>query len=320
MVRLLLRILFVIFIYCFSLSNELLGQVRPPHLVKNKIEHLIRSYKMAKEVVQSSGEGLVDDEYDSFMNMIRKRYCKWYDALDSVLANRHNVTAAYTNESRVENEHEHSDNANKRNKNDRDCSYSSNLDQQKQHITVDTDEDEDDSDPYSSSSSSAVNKEKGKGQSNKGNNNSRESPKKKTKTSTTDNKLSYLEAANRRRLKKKSIVANKRGGGSSDFSDRTSEHFDRMYNIHTEKMANQAMQRRQQLAIEDRKLKIEEEKMKQNDILVKLKEQKLKGEVMQGTIQYNFDVMKKRKEMKQLYPEMSDEEINKLLPLRDVFN
>ena len=60
--------------------------------------------------------------------------------------------------------------------------------------------------------------------------------------------------------------------------------------------------------------------MKQNDILVKLKEQKLKGEVMQGTIQYNFDVMKKRKEMKQLYPEMSDEEINKLLPLRDVFN
>lgn len=247
------------------------------------------------------------------MEMIRKRYCKWFDALDSVLGNRHNVTAAYTNESQMDNT-----SVSDGNKDNNKQKEPHNSAQRQLFITVDSGEDEEHSDPYSSSSSSATKNKGGTGERNSTNDTTSESPKKKTKTSTSEKKLSYLEAAGRRRLKKKSIVSKRNTGCSNEFSQRTSEHFDRMYNIHNEKLANQAMQQRRQLAIEDRKLKIEEEKMKQNDTLVKLKEEKLKTELMQSAIQYNFDVMKKRKEMTLLYPEMSSEEINALLPLRDV--
>ena len=47
----------------------------------------------------TTGEGLdTNEQFDKFMTFVHERYCKWYTELDSVLASRHNVWPAYTNE------------------------------------------------------------------------------------------------------------------------------------------------------------------------------------------------------------------------------
>ena len=58
--------------------------------------------------------------------------------------------------------------------------------------------------------------------------------------------------------------------------------------------------------------------MKRDEELAKLQAEKLKGEVMKGILDYNFDVMKKRKEMKEMYPGITDETLDNMLPLRDI--
>ena len=297
-----------------------IGVTRGPVLVKNKIEHLIRSYKNANEIVLSSGEGLEDDEYESFMDMIHKRHCKWYYALDSVLGSRHNVQAAYTNEN---------------NHNDETTSLSrSNNRLSSDQLVESDDDDEDSSEPCSSSSNTtrtsrlshtmrrgcapsiATNNNENRNDTSEKRSNI-ESPTKKTKVSSPG-KLSYLEASSLRRRQKKSIADTRNKSASSEFAARTSEHFDRMYNIHQEKMAKQDELRKATIDIEHRKLQLESEKMKRDDILLQLKEKKLKGELMKQVTHYNFDIMKKRKEMKELYPEMTNEEMERILPLRNV--
>ena len=254
-------------------------------MVKNKIEHIIRCYKNANDIVLSSGEGLVDDEYTSFMEMIHRKHCKWYSALHSVLGSRHNVQAAYTNET------------------------SCNTIQ-----LLHSDDEEDSSDHCSSSNtSSSATRSSAVDPTDSTSNGGAESPRKKTRT-----KLSYLEASTKRCLKKKSIADNSSNAATKDFASRTKEHFDRMYSMHSEKMKSNLEQQKRQMDLEDRKLNLESEKLKQNNVLVKLKEEKLKGELMNKAFQHNFDMMKKRKEMKDMYPDMSDEELHKLLPLREV--
>ena len=143
----------------FVITHIYIGQFRGPQLVKNKIEHILQSYKNATDIVQLSGEGLEDDAYESFMEMIHWRHCKWYSALNSVLGSRHNVTAAYTNEFAAS-DVEQSNNGSP--VEGIDCSYGN------QQITngngaielleSDENEEEETTDPYSSSSSSNTKK------------------------------------------------------------------------------------------------------------------------------------------------------------------
>ena len=58
--------------------------------------------------------------------------------------------------------------------------------------------------------------------------------------------------------------------------------------------------------------------MKRDKALAQLQAEKLKGEVMKGIMDYNFDVMKKRKEMKEMYPDITDVTLDTMLPLRDI--
>ena len=52
-----------------------------------------------------TGEGLKEGgNFDSFMDYIHKNVCKWYSELDTVLASRHNVWPAYTNEDSDDND------------------------------------------------------------------------------------------------------------------------------------------------------------------------------------------------------------------------
>ena len=47
----------------------------------------------------TTGEGIdSDQQFERFMTYIHEKCCKWYTQLDTVLASRHNVWPAYTNE------------------------------------------------------------------------------------------------------------------------------------------------------------------------------------------------------------------------------
>ena len=66
--------------------------------VKAKIDHIISTYKDATEQVHQSGNELDEVEYESFMDMIHRRYCKYYSVLEPVLSARPNIWPKFTNE------------------------------------------------------------------------------------------------------------------------------------------------------------------------------------------------------------------------------
>ena len=289
---------------------------RPPHLVKSKIEHLVRTYKNANEVVTSSGQGLEDEEFDSFMEMIHNRHCKWYSALDTVLANRHNIRPAFTNEATFRRS-DHSDTA---------STMSETIAQENNEVIQLSDSEEEGKHSSTSSSNNTQNKTtqnatvtidtSSEVESDRMSSN--ESPRKKVKQ-TSDAKMSYLEAASVRRRKKKSI-ADKNGGTNTtkELTARTAEHFNLMYDVQREKMERQVEIQEQSMQLEEQKLELERDKLMRGDSLIKLQEEKLRGEIIKDITEHNFSIMKQRKEMKNMYPDMTIEQMDTILPLRKI--
>ena len=127
-----------------------------------------------------------------------------------------------------------------------------------------------------------------------------------------------MEAANLQRGKKKTIADAKSSGTSKDFQSRTQEHFRLMYDVQREKMNQQTEIQLATMEFQDKQLEIEREKLNRENKIVLLKEEKLMGEVMKDIANHNFDMMKKRKEMKELYPDITDAQLDNILPLRFV--
>ena len=250
------------------------------------------------------------------MEMIHNRHCKWYSALDTVLANRHNIRAVFTNESNVRRS-DHSDTASitsegHTNDNNHVIQLSDSEEEGKTSTASSTNKDSTHTSRNATvaiDTSSEIESDKVSGS---------ESPKKKAKKSN-DSKMSYLQAASIRRKKKKSI-ADKNGSTTitKELSARTTEHFNLMYETQREKMERQVEMQEQSMILEEQKLELERDKLTRGDCLIRLQEEKLKGEIIKDVTEHNFSIMKKRKEMKEMFPDMTTEEMNVILPLRQV--
>ena len=341
-----------------------IGNYRPVKLIRSKIEHILATYKAALEVVNSSGEGLADAEYDSFMNHIHRKYCKWYTALDSVLGCRPNMQAAYTNEDSIDED------------SDEEATCDTNIDRQvyvgepsttepsadcsagpsqdtgnsysKSIKIVDTSDDNtesessrndnpnpnmlDISDLTATTSSNSCSSGNNSKRSNRSTTDKipttetltpQQTPNKKTKvvgktlSKKKGSKISVLQAAKTHRSKKLTI-ADKSLNSLKDNTIDSESHLQHMYRMHEDKMRRRDQHHNQTMRIEQRRIEMEEKRMKRDETLAELQAEKLKGEVMKGIMDYNFDVMKKRKEMKEMYPDITDATLDTMLPLRDI--
>ena len=343
-------------LYHFTLYYYYIGNYRPVKLIRSKIEHILATYKAALEVVNSSGEGLEDGEYESFMNHIHKKYCKWYTALDTVLGCRPNMQAAYTNEDSNEDSDStpsESELYETRDDSMPDCSAgppNENGGSYANGIEIADSSDDNGNDVVaeapeasannmldisdltattSSNSSSSSNKSKRSKNSapqQRNTSNSQTIPQTPTKRSKLiekstrqikNKKISVLQASKTRRGKKLSIADSTQSSTSNKKLD-SDDHIEHMYRMHEDKMRRRDQHHNQAMKIEQKRIEMEEKKMKRDEALAELQAEKLKGEVMKGIMDYNFDVMKKRKEMKEMYPHITDAALDTMLPLREL--
>lgn len=316
---------------------------RSPQHVKAKIEHIIGTYKNAVEQVHQSGNGLEGDQHSSFMDMIHQRYCKYYSVLDPILGERPNVFAAWTNENNSSDAYSEED------------KDSSGDDEESQ--TADDDfielsgDSEDDTNSNEKSTSGAeldmsdltssdvgtsltttprkicgdVNTNLESSQ--RENRNSIESPKKKKRIDHNNNvddkstssykskSLSVMEANKKRKDKKKTILGKK--GRSTTLDDNT----DPMISIiqsQAQRVSLQQSMHRDNMKLQKSRLNLETLKLRREDNLAALQEEKLRGEILSDVTAHNFETLKKRMEMKEKHPNLTDSYLDSILPFRKV--
>ena len=133
-------------------------------------------------------------------------------------------------------------------------------------------------------------------------------------------KMTIIEGASARKDKRRTIADNKTKTDNTSklpsFLIKAESHFDHIFNAHNEKLQTQANFHNQNMLIQNNRLSIERERLNEEKKLPILQQEKLKGEILRDVTEHNFEMMKKRRETIDMFPNTTEKELDALFPFR----
>ena len=128
--------------------------------------------------------------------------------------------------------------------------------------------------------------------------------------------MSVLEANQKRRDKRKTILAKK--GRGTKLTDSPPDPMVTMMNSQAERVSLQKTMHRDNMKLQNSRLNLETMKLRREDNLAALQEEKLRGEIVADVTVHNFETLKKRMQMKEQHPQLTDAYLDSILPFRQI--
>ena len=305
-----------------------------------------RQYKDACECVNQSGNGLEGEEHTSFFEHVHT-ICKWYDQMNPIFGSKPSSFAVYTNEmdsnsdedKEIDDEdecffHDDIDNdSEEENKSDNESlqtvtervqkklsvddssSESSLSESKKQHrqtnkrnkgskskpavidIWAQTDNDNDLSTPGTTSSKSVFSKQRNK-------KSTKYQAKNKANTNGKRKEVVLASDARRSVRNKKSILNKNDKGLTNDSND-----FEELIKLKKAALEEKKIHDSQKLLLEQKRILFDERRLE-------IEEKIFYGNIKKEIAQHNLEMLKMRKEAKDLKGDFDDEELNMMFPFR----
>lgn len=310
-----------------------IGSTRDPDRIGAKIARIHRSYKIALDQINQSGNGLEGAEHESFFTHIRTNVCKYYDVMHEAYGESPSSFALWTNEMQSDDEKSSTsskednddyffhDESSETESGDKDSNDIEVITNKLSNVGCNSDEEsksprkrssnvelEISSDDESKTTSSIVTTSSSSLSRKNRNSRSKNKRQKLKKQSSKD--LCPMEAKHKLKSSKKTIFAQKTKKKlpfhtTDEDSKRMSEYFD----VKKEVLQRQSRNETEQLAIAQQKIKFDERRLL-------LEEKVFEANMKKDIAVHNLEMLKMRKEAKELQPELNDEDINKLFPFR----